>query len=631
MANKEIFLVPNKVELKTIEIQEVIDRIKNESKNFVIPEYQRDYVWNTNSIDKLLLSLYKGYPIGSMLIQNTKTDKTKLLDGLQRTFSLIKIGEKPLNFITEELVFYHFKKKTNEDLSDDYIESIARIVYKKIQEYSAESGNVSPQQIYGNSTSDSVKRELIKNFISDFEDWIEYDFPKIIIPHIALTAEYDDEEASEVFGLINDEGKGLNKYEILSSYWSNFPINASKNKFIEKFIVTRIERFLETINSEETEVSEETIDMDTKNVSPANFIYAVFDECINRNISLKNIFYKGQRLRTNAHEPIMSIFANYLNIDSLAPKSLKTIGPKLQERMNSKDEIEKITEMICEAMKVVANSISLFDFISSNGNNAELYDKFGLSMSMIAAFINTVLKEFKAGKEVSQSVQGKYFEDWALIETIEGEYDSGSNNRAWKNFKEKKYLKKPNKKVSEVVIEHIEKEHKLDTVKKTPSTSTLLILSLLQHKTHKIDSLELDIDHIIPKSLLSPQKLSGHNYINTIANLQLLDSEINRKIKSDKIIPIKDQYDFLLSKSTFIRIPEIFKKNHRMYLEIMKQDYYNLSNDGMIKEKLSRRAGKKIYLADIKKKIDLSDFMKFYELRYEFIKEIIKEQFNGKD
>lgn len=72
---------------------------------FALPEFQRGYVWNRDQVRKMITSLYKGYPIGSLLVWTTKTDGATvrgdgalypgtvklILDGQQRITSLYGI------------------------------------------------------------------------------------------------------------------------------------------------------------------------------------------------------------------------------------------------------------------------------------------------------------------------------------------------------------------------------------------------------------------------------------------------------------------------------------------------------------------------------------------------------------
>ncbi len=625
----EIILIKDKVNLEVKTVEEIIERMRSETNNFVIPEYQRDYVWGEKSVFGLLLSLYKDYPIGTMLLQHTPTSKTKLLDGLQRTFSLIKINDDPIKYITEEMVIHFFQNKADEKINDiDTIKNNFKSLDEIIKEYSA-NGNIIKFEYLKNHINNKKftdeKKDQLNSFVGNFKEWMDNDFLNIKVPQISLSSNFSEKEASEVFGLVNSEGKGLNKFEILSAHWSNYPIKVEGHLFVKQFIERRINLFLEKINSSDT--SNNLIEMGMKDVSPANFMYAIFEECIGRNMSLKNVFYKDEVLRTKSIEPIMSIFANYLNLKSIKKSDLKELGKKLRNEMKTDDDIDKIVEDISKAMSVVASSISIFNFLSTNGNNGELFNKLGISVSMITSMINSILIKIKSSTKKQLNEFAKYFEKWIIIDTIEGEYDSGSNNRAWKNFKDGKYYKNPDDKYMTSLKNHLDSEFKSKVVSTKPSSGTLMILSLLQHKLHRIDSINIDLDHIIPKSLLSPQKLKEKNYINTIGNLQLLDSVVNRETKRDKILPDENQYDFLFDNEiTTNSISEDFKSEHNINLELMKTQFYKLDDNYNIVQKTKRVAGKEQKFSHQLKNIKLDVFIEFYEKRYKLILELIEEK-----
>lgn len=82
--------------------------------SYALPEFQRGYVWNRDQVKKLMMSLYRGYPIGGLLIWVTPTDASitrgdghltpgvvnLILDGQQRVTSLYGIIRgKHLNFL----------------------------------------------------------------------------------------------------------------------------------------------------------------------------------------------------------------------------------------------------------------------------------------------------------------------------------------------------------------------------------------------------------------------------------------------------------------------------------------------------------------------------------------------------
>ena len=83
-----------------ISIEQLITKI--EDGEYVLPDFQRGFVWNRTKVKKLMASLFQNYPTGTLLIWSTKQnvkirgDKvsnegvyTKLiLDGQQRLTSI---------------------------------------------------------------------------------------------------------------------------------------------------------------------------------------------------------------------------------------------------------------------------------------------------------------------------------------------------------------------------------------------------------------------------------------------------------------------------------------------------------------------------------------------------------------
>lgn len=44
-----------------------------QKQDLVLPEFQREYVWSKEQAKQLLVSLFKGYPVGGLLIWKTDT------------------------------------------------------------------------------------------------------------------------------------------------------------------------------------------------------------------------------------------------------------------------------------------------------------------------------------------------------------------------------------------------------------------------------------------------------------------------------------------------------------------------------------------------------------------------------
>ena len=95
----------------------------------LLPEFQRGYVWNRDQVRGLMRSLYRGYPVGALLVWETETNpgavrgvasvgggtKQLLLDGQQRVTSLYGVirGKEPAFFQGDAKAFtgLHFNVK----------------------------------------------------------------------------------------------------------------------------------------------------------------------------------------------------------------------------------------------------------------------------------------------------------------------------------------------------------------------------------------------------------------------------------------------------------------------------------------------------------------------------------------
>ena len=126
----------------TMKIETILSQI--DLGSYAMPVFQRGYVWNREQVRKLMSALYKGYPIGQLLVWNTTTDPelsrgdgaltpgnvNLILDGQQRITSLYGIikGNPPkffegnansftnlyFNVIDESFEFYMAAKMKND-------------------------------------------------------------------------------------------------------------------------------------------------------------------------------------------------------------------------------------------------------------------------------------------------------------------------------------------------------------------------------------------------------------------------------------------------------------------------------------------------------------------------------------
>jgi uncharacterized protein with ParB-like and HNH nuclease domain len=100
-------------------INELLADIRN--RDIVIPEFQREYVWSREQAKQLIVSLFKGYPVGGLLLWKTdqppelkNVDRLPekigtvqvLLDGQQRltTLHMLVTGQIPVYYADHEIL-----------------------------------------------------------------------------------------------------------------------------------------------------------------------------------------------------------------------------------------------------------------------------------------------------------------------------------------------------------------------------------------------------------------------------------------------------------------------------------------------------------------------------------------------
>ena len=76
-------------------IADILNRI--DSGDYAMPQFQRGYVWNRAQVRRLMASLYKGYPVGTLLLWQTPVEGVALKgdasDGKQGVVNLILDGQ----------------------------------------------------------------------------------------------------------------------------------------------------------------------------------------------------------------------------------------------------------------------------------------------------------------------------------------------------------------------------------------------------------------------------------------------------------------------------------------------------------------------------------------------------------
>ena len=118
-----------------MKISTIIDYI--DLGNYALPKFQRGYVWNRDQVRKMMNSLYRGYPIGGLLIWETAVNDdiirggtartagtvSMILDGQQRMTSLYGIirGQAPRFFEGNASAFTNLYFNLDEETFEFYM------------------------------------------------------------------------------------------------------------------------------------------------------------------------------------------------------------------------------------------------------------------------------------------------------------------------------------------------------------------------------------------------------------------------------------------------------------------------------------------------------------------------------
>ena len=216
-----------KVNIPTI--KELMQNIKN--GNYIIPVYQREFVWEGSKIIELLISISKGYPIGvitdvqitnnsllangrnqifeSLMKSKSSIDKA-VVDGQQRLTSLAIAY---YAFDMKELVKEFTDKKqaasVKKAINDIFLYENNFYTEKELKEYFDEQ-NIDEQTDDYCISSPEINK-IVRDKIDDYE-----------LPIIRLVTKTDN-EVIEVFTAMNKGGKPLTHVELMNG--SMFNIN----------------------------------------------------------------------------------------------------------------------------------------------------------------------------------------------------------------------------------------------------------------------------------------------------------------------------------------------------------------------------------------------------------------------
>ena len=216
---------------EALTISKVVDRIS--SGDIRIPAFQRDFVWEPDQVAFLLDSIYKEFPIGTIILW--KTDKrltteknlgyfelpeprkdypvNYVLDGQQRLTSLFSVFQTTLTPETNEWVDIYFDLDTNE--------SVQESSFLALEDSEIDSDRHFPVKTFFDSIGYRKATEHLTDEKIKIIDLVQRRFLTYIIPDIVFETD-DMTNVAIVFERINRAGTELNVFELLSAWsWSD--------------------------------------------------------------------------------------------------------------------------------------------------------------------------------------------------------------------------------------------------------------------------------------------------------------------------------------------------------------------------------------------------------------------------
>jgi len=582
-----------KIKSEKYTIQEIINFVdKNE---WALLDLQRDFIWKDDKIKDLLDSLLRDYFIGTLLIvdvnsknnsfgvrnvsnTNANIDNIKglILDGQQRITSLYR-AIKPDKFNDIKGYFYidikalmKYYASNDKDVNFDIIRKEKQMLpdketyekmyfpFYKMENYLewivALSDYVKENKIIkegNNSTFNSIVSRTIPEFLTK------------TIPTVELPSDIDLNSLSEIFERINTKGTELTNFDLTVARLSRYGIKLKDELLKERR--NEIKEYAEKIFNE-------------------TFIKTKLPLLIIQGISL----YRTNRAD---RDTLLNLYnTEYLN---------KTPNPK--------EEFENDWNTFVNKLKVAINRM-YYSYYARPG-----LVPFPSVLPVLIALLK--LKEESSGKKEELD---KKIDNWYWSAVLTGAYSKSSESqmatdisqvKSW--FENGDIPKTVSKAINDwnanTAMSHLKNDITYND-KDSIFKSIICLIALKGTPDFATGNAfggkpKSDIDHIFPRSEFVKSEYKGHEYVDSIINLTLLDPNTNRVIKKDKL-PSKYIEDFISDRMKKENIPknnaeDKFRKD--LEFHFINEEAYEAMKDDNFETFLEARG--KVILEEIRKRI----------------------------
>jgi hypothetical protein len=221
------------------DIGNAVDQHNEQGRWFIsLPKFQRSLVWSESQKLMLIDSLYRGFPIGTLLTFQTDAKSGRRIvleavDGLQRITTIVEYLKEPLSFAPVDSLFESdFIRRVADALEltiddDGFSEATNRIAVwlQVVKVPKPNSGWNFSKFKESVGRGDPSTEGKLSDLDDDFQDAITIASERISevntskIPVITYTGPI--ENIPTIFERINNQGTQLSKYEIFASTWLN--------------------------------------------------------------------------------------------------------------------------------------------------------------------------------------------------------------------------------------------------------------------------------------------------------------------------------------------------------------------------------------------------------------------------
>ncbi len=566
-------------------------RARYDKDEFRIPKYQRGYVWDSEKRGKLIDSLLRGYPIGSIIIWNNKNTKY-ILDGQQRTRSLLEISKFPFKDMSKETFIGLFEKedfiKQNMNLLENILENLKK---KKLEElyvppYDETKEDFIKKYISKNSIAAAISGVDQKEIIRILKTYVAnlYDGKQFIIPSIEIS-ESSEDDAIEIFDRLNSQGIELTRMEKLAARWSSTIIQLKDDEMLKLIRNIYIHDDSENIR-------------DTQENTPFEIVWAIFLNSFKYTKFFKKLFVDVEgsiEVLNYTHIDkllwLLRVAVSHhkgLDLSEALDDSFESdieLGKELADIINNDEEwLKNITHLMAEAWNKIEQLCPIllkehngkYIFINSAPTN--------LFISIASQILYKYLEDDNA--DINSNLQLVF-----IKEIMKGSYESSTNKVVRETIIDEEYLKDisiEDVKKKIVEVNNLQKEENNKNKGFGNKAKIVTSIAFSQYSNYKID--RYDYDHVFPQNWLKKNHLTRGK--NSIGNCGLLVASVNRE-KQDNVDIKELLSDKLLTFSDFMS----------------KEEYKDI-------------------IVNIIENKNWNDFEKFMDKRFEFILEKFLENIN---